>query len=642
MRMARPLRTVLSTAATVACAYGAEVTTPPAATEDAQQMETMVVSATHTETPVSQLGQSVTVITREQIKDTQSSSITDLLRQVAGIDFRSNGPHSSSTTLGMRGLTGYHTKVLVNGVPVQDPSLVQPMPMLNDINLEDVERVEIVRGPGSSVYGSNALGGVVNIITRTGLGQEKPRVTLGAEAGSHGRFRTTGSARGQEGILDYSVSLLRESEDGISAQDTPLNRDNDAWRNQQVQTNLGLRLAENVRLEYFGRYSSLDEEYDMADATWGPFKDTGETTSQRWTSGLRLAATDLLDGLLDTSLAASISDLRRGYLDDDGWSLNDDFSGRTVDYRWENTLHLHERVDLTAGVEQLQESATVDDGGSPAWGVPPSTPVDDRHRTTALFAEAKAEPVDNLFLNAGSRWNNHSIFGYEWTWTAAAAYHIVDTGTRLKTSAGKAYRAPSLYELYEPQYGNPNLGPEVGKSWDAGFEQDLCGDRSTFGSTYFRNRVSDYIGFDMVSWTYDQVSGVKTNGLESFVRYRPVTDLTLQFTHTYQHTNDMEKEASPLAFAPRHKGSADITWRPCGGRWTLNLNGTQVGHVTTQAGGGDHLDAYTLANAALTYRVTDAIEVYARAQNLLNENYEIAPRYNEYGRVYYVGMSVTF
>jgi vitamin B12 transporter len=516
------------------------------------------------------------------------------------------------------------------------------MPMLNDINLEDVERIEVVRGPGSTVYGSNALGGVVNIVTRKGLGAAKPVTTLGVEAGSHGRIRTAAAVRGQSGNVDYSFSALRESENGISAQDTPLNGDNDAWRNQQLQGSLGLRLAKNVRLEYFGRYSVADEEYDMADATWGPFKDTGDIANQRWTSGLRLAATDLFDGLLDSSLAATVSDLRRGYRDDDGWSWNDGFSGRTVDYGWQNTLHLHERVDLTLGVDQVQESAKVDDGGNPAWGIAPSTPVDDRHRTTAVFGELQVEPVDNLFLNGGARWNNHSVFGHEWTWTAAAAYHFVDSGTRLKTSVGKAYRAPSLYELYEPQYGSPSLGPETGTSWDAGFEQDLCGDRITCGSSYFRNRVTDYIGFDMTTWTYDQVSGVKTNGVESFVRSRPLDDLTLQFTHTYQHTNTMEQEASPLAFAPRHKGSADITWRPFGGPWTLNLNGTCVGHVNTLHGGGAHLDAYTLANAAVTYRVREGLEVYGRVQNLLNENYEVAPRYNEYDRVYYVGMKASF
>jgi len=643
MRRVWPLATVLTTVSWVAApVWAEEAAGQGAATEAPQQMETVVVSATRTETPVSQLGQSVTVITRQQIEDTHAASVTDLLRQVPGIDFRSNGPHSSSTTLGLRGLAGYHTKVLLNGIPVQDTATTQQVPILNDINVDDIEQIEIVRGPGSTVYGSNALGGVVNVITRKGVGSERPTGTLGVEMGSHGRFRTSGSVRGQSGPLDYSFSVLRESEDGISAQDTPLNGDNDAWRNRQVQGTIGLRLAENVRLEYFGRYSSLDEEYDIADATWGPFQDSGDTHSQRWLSGLRLSATDLLDGLMDTSLAVSVADLTRGYRDEAGWSWDDRFSGRTVEYTWQSTLHLHERADLTLGIDHAQESATIDDGGNPGWGIPPTTPVDDRHRTTAAFAEIKTEPIDNLFLNGGTRWNDHSVFGYEWTWTAAAAYHIPSSGTRLKTSAGKAYRAPSLYELYEPQYGNPALEPEVGNSWDIGFEQDVCRDRVTFGSTYFRNRVSDYIGFDMLSWTYDQVSGVKANGLENFVRYRPIDDVTLQLTHTYQHTNSMEAEAAPLAFTPRHKGSADLTWRPCGGPVTINLNGSYCGHVNTAAGDGEHLEAYTLANAAVSYRLTKQLEVYGRVQNLLNENYEIAPNYNEYGRVYYVGMNVTF
>ncbi len=652
MRRVWPLATVLATVtwAAVPTSAGEATGQGPAPTpEKAQEMETVVVSATRTETPVSQLGQSVTVITREQIENTRASSVTDLLRQVPGVDFRSTGPHSTSTNLGLRGLLGYHTKVLINGIPVQDSALTQQVPILNDINVEDIQQIEIVRGPSSTVYGSNALGGVVNIITRQGTEAARPTGALGVEFGSHGRVRTAGSVRGQSGPADYSFSLLRESEDGISAQDTAMNGDNDAWRNRQVQGTIGLRLAENVRLEYFGRYSSLDEEYDMGTpaSDWGPATlDSGDLHSQRWMSGLRLAATDLFDGLLDTSLGASVADLTRGYRDDAGWSWKDRFSGRTNEYTWQNTLHLHERVDLTFGLDQVQESARVDDGGYPDFGIPASTSVDSRHRTTAAFAELKTEPIDNLFLNGGARWNNHSVFGYEWTWTAAAAYHIPRTGTRLKTSAGKAYRAPSLYELYYPGYGNPALEPETGTSWDVGFEQDVCSNRVTFGSTYFRNRVTDYIDWvplaDYPYGQYNQVNGIKTSGVENFVRYRPVDDLTLQLTHTYQHTNSMEADASPLPYKPRHKGSADLTWRPCGGPVTVNLNGSYCGHMNTAAGGGDHLEAYTLANAAVSYRVTRQLEVYARVQNLLNENYEIFPDYNEYGRVYYVGMNVSF
>jgi vitamin B12 transporter len=620
-----------------------------------QQMEPVVVSATRTETPLNQLGQSVTVVTRQQIEETRATDLGDLLRQVVGLDVRTNGQHSSSTAIGIRGLSGYHTKVLINGIVLQDSSSPQQMPILNDINLNDVERIEVVRGPGSTTYGANALGGVVNIITRSGQGAGRtcpdgtpnplPTGNLGFEFGSHGRFRTSASARGQSGPVDYAVGWLRESEKGISAMDTELNEDNDAWRNQQVQGTLGLRLAPGLRLEVFGRYSSSDEEYDMGypASMYSPATlDTGDTHNQRWQSGLRLAATDLFDGLLDSSVSASVADLSRGYRDADGWSYNDRFQGRTNQYTWQNTVHLHERLALTLGLDHTQESARIEDGGVPAWYIAPSTPIDDRHRTTALFSEIKAEPIDNLFLNAGARWNDHSVFGNTWTWTSAAAYHIPSTRTRLKVSAGEAYRAPSLYELYEPQYGNSSLRPETGTSWDGGFEQDLVGERLTFGSTYFRNRVNDYIGFDMASWKYDQISGIKANGLESFVRYRPIQDVTLQLTHTYQHTNDMEKDVAALALRPSHKASAAVTWRPRGGKLTVNLNGAYVDEQHTLSGGGDLLDAYVLANAVVSYRFTDYLEVYGRVHNLLNEDYQTAPHYNEYGRVYYAGINVSF
>ena len=653
MRRARSLVGVVAAVAwgSVGLSAAEVAAAAAAAGESPRQMETVVVSATRTATPVSQLGQSVTVITREQIENSRFSSLTDLLRQVPGVDFRSSGPQSSSTTLALRGMMGYHTKFLINGIPVQDASGVQQVPLLNDIDLADIEQIEIVRGPGSTVYGSNALGGVVHIRTRRGEEEGRPRVRLGMEAGSHGRLSSSGSVRGQSGPLDYSLSLRRESERGISAMDTPLNEDDDPWRHRQVQGTLGLRLAENVRLEYFGRYSRVDEEYDMGwpASEWEPATlDSGDTHSQRWLSGLRLEATDLLDGLLDVSLGASVSDLRRGYRDEAGWSWKDRFAGRTIEYTWQNTLHVHERADLVLGLDQVQESARLDDGGYPAYAIPASTPIDRRHRTTAVFAELQTEPVDNLFLNGGGRWNRHSVFGDEWTWMAAAAYHVPSWGTRFKTSAGKAYRAPSLYELYEPSYGNPDLDPEVGTAWDLGVEQDLCERRLTLGTTWFQNRVSQYIGWNPQATAqqpfgfYDQTSGIRSQGLESFVRCRPVDDVVVQFTHTYQHTLDMEANASPLQYKPRHKGSADLTWRPFAGPVTLNLNGSYCGHMNTVSGGGEHLDAYTLANAAVSWTVSEHLEVYGRVQNLLNESYRVFPNYNEYGRVYYVGMNVTF
>ncbi|MBN2450272.1 MAG: TonB-dependent receptor [Lentisphaeria bacterium] len=612
--------------------------------EEAAEMDPVVVTATHAATPLREVGQAVTVITRQEIEDSQWSNLTDALRQIPGIDFRANGPHATTSNLSIRGLEGYHTKVLINGIPLQDTSTGQQMPLLNDINLDDIERIEVLRGPGSTVHGSNALGGVVNIITRSGRDAETPTGSVEIEYGSHGRVRTAGSIRGSEGPLDFSLSLLRESENGISAQNTPLNGDDDPWRQQQVQGAIGIQLDEHLRIEFFGRYTEIDEEYDNADAAWGPFQDSGDTHHQRWMAGLRLLATDLLDGCVDSSLTASVTELARGYRDTDGWSLNDRYQGRTTEYDWKTTVRLHERARLTVGLANTHEEARVQDGGMPAWAIPASVPVDDRHRTHAAFAEAQLQPVDDLFLTAGARWNDHSLFGQEWTWSAAGIYHLTATGTRLRASIGKAYRAPSLYELYEPNYGEPSLEPETGTAWDAGFEQDLCPEnpRLTFGSTFFRNRVTDYIGFDLGTYRYGQISGIKSHGLETFLQTRPLENVTLRLSHTYTHTNNMEVEASPLAFRPRHKGSADLTWRLSDGRLTLNLNALYVAHRTTQHGGGEHLDAFLLANAAATLRVTQHVQVYLRGENLLNENYEIVPDYNEYGRVVYGGVRVDF
>lgn len=610
--------------------------------ESVNQMGEMVVTATRTATPVREIGRSMTVITHQEIAESGLTYLIDLLRLTPGLDFYSSGPHANSATLRFRGLNGYHTKVLLNGIPIQDESAPQVQPTISDMMLDNIQRIEIIRGTSSTLYGSNAIGGVVNIITRKGKGQDQVASgRLGTEGGSHGRNRFYLTASGSKDKLDYSWSSSYFNESGISSRSgSPINDDNDAYRNQAHSGELGLQLAENLRLELFGRFSDSEEEYDNgspAVPAWGipATPDTGAIHLQYWSAGAKLAAIRLFD-IWDTTFQYGINDTQRGFRDTTGWSAGAKFSGRTQLFSWQNSLHLNERNTLTFGYDRTKEQAE-------------TASVDADYTTDAFFVQHQTEPLDDLFLTGGVRYDDHSTFGGETTWTASAAYLIERTGTKLKLSAGKGYRAPSLYELYDPLYGNPDLGPETSNTWDAGFEQEAIGGKLRFGMTYFSTRVKDYINWVLTNpvlftGSYMQVSGIKTQGVESFVEYTPMPALSLRATHTFQHTNDMDTESSPIAYRPRHKGSAEVVWRFLENRGVADLNALYSGtqNVSTWDPGPTHLDHYLLVNLSVSYKVTQNLRIFGRIENLLNQNYEVARNYGTYDRSFYGGLEWLF
>ncbi len=596
----------------------------------AVQMDSYVVTATKTETALSELGYSVSLITRDQIENSKFTYVTDLLQTIPGLDYRSNGMRASTATLSIRGLNGYHTKVLINGIPAQDTSGTQVTPTLNDLTLDDVERIEIVRGGSSSLYGSNAIGGVINIITRRG--EEGVRTALGVEVGSHGFQKYKASVRGASDIIDFSLSNTFTGERGISVLTS--NQEDDNFRMQEHSGRIGLQLADTLRLDLFGRFARGQEEYDDNWALDDGNLVNGDFNIQRYQAGAKLAATDLL-GFWDSALSISASQARRS--DRDALTKLS-YQGDTYEAEWQNSLRLNDRNTFTTGIEYVEERTDVVAFGST---------VNERHRTEAVYAQHQIEPLENLFLTAGLRYNNHSVFGEETTYSGSAAYLIEQTGTKLRVSYGTGYRSPSLYELFAPTFfgspvGNAALDPETSETWDMGFEQEALKGKVRFGMTYFETRVEDYIAYDFVVG-YTQVSGIKTHGVESFVSWQTTDNLTMNLSHTWQDTTDMDTDED-LAYRPRNKASADLNYRFLDRRANLNLNATYVGRRDKGAfdAGDKRVDDYVLANLALTYKLTDDLEVFGRIHNLLNENYEVIRGFDTYDRSYYVGMTLSF
>ncbi|MDT8390671.1 MAG: TonB-dependent receptor [Lentisphaeria bacterium] len=603
-----------------------------------------VVTATRTEVPLTAIGSSITVISRQDIENRNVNTVWDLLKTVPGVDFRQNGPNSNSSTMSIRGLNGYHTKVMIDGVAVQDTTALQTLPVLNILNTNDIERIEIIRGAASTLYGSNAMGGVVNIITRNA--SEALSGSLDAEFGSDHYQRYAGNLSGTGRMFDFSLGGQWLSDGGISAQKTPmLNNDVDSFRETSLFGKFGLAIDEKTRVEVFGRFSDSDQEYDSGVAassfTWGGVTyvnpatpDSGDVHVITWSGGTTITHKEMLDGLWDTKLSLAYSEYMRNYRDDFGISTADRYIGKTIEGKWQNDLYLTEWSTVTVGYDYTEERAKLEDGAF----FSPSPKVDDACRTHSPYAQLQLEPIENLFATAGIRYNDHSAFGDETTYSASLAYFVEKTQTKLKTNWGTGYRAPSISELYGWWGANPNLKPEESESWDIGFEQSI-GPKMTLGATYFQNRVTNYIGWNGAG--YNQIAGIKIHGMEAFVTCKVLKSLAVTATYTRQHANNMQQDEASLPYIPEDKISLTADFQATE-KLNVNLTGIYVGQRTTDVAGANDIHGYTLLNLAASYQLTKTCDIYGRIHNLLDQDYEENAGYNTRGISLYAGVKASF
>jgi len=613
------------------------------AAEEAEEQE-IVVTATRLETPAREVASSVTVVTREEIERRQKKLVSEVLRDVPGLDVVRSGGRGQQTSVFIRGAKSEHTLVLIDGVEANDP--ISPGRSFNfaDLTTDNVERIEIIRGPQSTLYGSDAIGGVINIITRRGKG--KPTGTVLVEGGSCDTYRESASLLGGTELLNYSLSLSHLQSRGVSAADSrDGNRERDGYENAAFSARLGLTPTENFGLDLVLRYMDTEGDFDNFG---GAFGDDPNSTfdTQMFFSRLQ-GKLALCDGIWEQTMGVSFSDYDRRLKNDvdplnPTSSLDGDFEGEIVKFDWQHNFYVHESNTLTFGLETEEER-----GRSRSISMGPWGPFVDRMgsqsaRTNSAYLQDQISLGERLFTTLGVRLDNHEFFDSEVTYRIAPAYLIEETGTKLKATYGTGFKAPSLYQLFS-QYGDPDLDPEMSRGWDAGFEQNLCGDRVTVGATYFENRFKDLIDFGP-AFTFVNVARARSEGVELFAACRPAENLAVRVSLTHQDTED-ETTGEDLIRRPKNKASVNVDYRCLDDRANVNLNVSYVGSrddwdfAAWPATRAD-LDSYTLVNVALAYDVTERVQLIARVENLLDRKYEEALGYGNLGLGVYAGVKV--
>ena len=615
----------------------------------------MVVSATKTLNSISNAGgASVTVITADDIKASGQETVEELLKGVVGIDVASNGGPGSMSSLFIRGGDAKNTLVLIDGVPINDPASTNRTATLSNLTLDNVEKIEVVRGSLSVLYGSNATAGVINILTKKGDGPLKSYLAL--EGGSYGTSKIYGGLNGQTGKSRYAASLARLKSDGFSFAD---NRnpaiahdgntsEKDAYTNTTISGSYSYDFSPETILETTFRYTDASVKYD--DSANGY---TGDRFNYVWPTGYvadlnglkeqhndsrqyvgRIALKNTGKQLTST-LFTQFTDENRTDFDNDGLKTTN-FIGGMYEAGWQGDLNVANSNTLTFGLSGKNESMKYHDY---VWG---ASAIDKSVLSGNIWLQDQWS-IAGAKVVAGIRYEDHEIFGGKVTGRIAPSYKIGNT--IFKASYGSGFLAPSLYQLYS-DYGSETLKPESSTGWDVGIEHRLR-ENLRGGVTWFSAVFDDRIDFDMVTWKYSQVAGEsKARGIESFLEWRPFDALQLAINYTYNKTENPEGEQ----FVRRPENKVGISGRYRIGRSTvLSANMQWVDERKEVTSSKDRygnligkLPSYFLANLSASYNLTDKVELYGRIDNVFDTWYEEAWAYATPGRSAYAGIKVNF
>ena len=583
---------------------------------DEETPAAVVVTATGIPTPEVQIASSITVITAEEIAAAQQQTLADVLRNVPGLNLIRTGGPGGLTTIFMRGTNANHTKVLVDGIDVSDPSSPSASFDFGQFLAQDIERVEVLRGPQSGLYGSDAIGGVINIITRSGSGPAQ--LSAAVEGGSFDTFNQTASLRGADDRFHYSFNLehLHTGATPVTPLDTLAPgepRNDDYYDNLTASTKLGFDVDKDFDLSLVTRYTEthLRETADD-DILFGfpdPTQSQSNTSAWYARGGAHLVS---FAGFLDQTLGIAYArDSTASYTPG---SPESPATGERTKIDWRGALHLSDGEMLLLGAEHAQDRI--------------SQPLAASIDIDSGYAELESQLGERVFSALNVRYDANQRFGSKATYRIAPAYLLPETDTKLKASVGSGFKAPTLSELFQSFppffFANPNLKPESSIGYDLGIEQGWREERVQAGVTYFNNRIRNLIVSDVTGTTYANIGRATTDGVETFLAYRPTKTLTMRADYTYtQATDDVLHEE--LIRRPKQKGTLSALWQATP---ALSFDSSVLTVGSWVDGNRDfsiprlRAPGYTVVNFATTYELSGRWSVYGRIDNLLDRHYE--------------------
>lgn len=633
-----------------------------ATTTDDAALDEVVVIANRAPEPLSKVGNSVTVLTDADIKQSQAVVAVDLLAQTPGLTFARNGGVGAATQVYIRGAESSQTVVLIDGVQLNDPSQTAGGFDFGNLLTSSFSRIEILRGAQSTLYGSQAIGGVISITTADPTGA--PGAGITAEGGSNDTGYVSGDIGGKNGGLAWRVSGNWYGTSGIPDFDEKLGGvRRDASQIGGTSGQLRYDVTPDVQLDLRGYYSVARTDFDGYDTpktgyfSFGDDNEYGKTSDVLGYAGLTLRSPDRT---LTNRVAIHYTETDTHEYDPDGpadpyYSLPLTLTfygiGRNQRAEYQGTWAISPDYQLVFGAQHERSSLLTD---SPIYDYPAPMPLENHATIDSGYAQLQGEVLSGLTLTAGERYDRHDVYGGHSTGALAAAWALNDNTTILRASFSQGFKAPSLYELYS-NYGNQTLRPETATSWDAGVEQHLVDGSVVLSAAYFQRHSRDLINFfECPSLTdcpnefggyYANIERTAAHGVELQGAVSPNSQLALSANYTLTDTEDQSPGSTTygnqLPRRPRQAANASVTYR-----WPVKLSTS----IAARYGGRSFDDAaneialggYVLVDLRVSYAVQEHLELYARVENATGKHYETAYQYGTLGRTAFAGARATF
>jgi vitamin B12 transporter len=569
-------------------------------------VDPVVVTATKTETPQERLGAAVTVVTDDEIREKNYTTLEEVLRHVPGVDIQRSGGLGKTAAIRIRGAGAQQVQVMVDGMRVKSPTLGQVE--LSDLSIDAIERIEVVRGPQSTLHGADAIGGVVNIITKKGQGP--PSGAVHVEGGSFETYREQATLAGSWKAFAYSLSG--------SHYDTRGYLKNDDATQTAYAGRLDYAFPWDGALTVTGRFSRTQTDLPVFSTEPTVFDPNSQQQSETYLYTLSYAQ-KVVDAW-DTRLRYGQWWNNAGFQNPPppgSFTTVSQIDTRRREFEWVNTVRTGPWNTITLGAEHRNEAGY------------------SRHtfrqeiNVVSGFAQDELRLFDRVILGGGLRYEDNDVFGDALTGRASVAVPIRESGTKLRAAWGEGFRAPTINDLFFPGFGNPSLKPERSESYEAGVDQRLWEDRVRLGVTFFHNQFSDLIQIVQIPGTFlfqpENVGRAVSEGVEFSSEVFPLDWLALYANYTFTDTEDIETH-KPLRRFPKHRWNtgATVTWD----RLTLFVEAVLATKQFESAAGVRSFNpGYHRIDVGGTYLVwgrygiVERVELIARFNNVTDERY---------------------
>jgi vitamin B12 transporter len=625
--------------------------------QSAQQLPEVVVTADRMPEAAGATGSSISVVNNQTIATSNPTSLVDSLRTVPGLDITETGGPGGTTNIRLRGGNTGQTLVMIDGIRINDPTAASGDYDFAMFTPSSIDHIEVLKGPQSALYGSDAMTGVINIITKKGSGPVQSNIRT--EGGSYGTASTQGSVSGSTGPWSYAFTGGGQHSNGFSRYGYRIpaleakfpNLENDGLDRVGGSARVGYDAGEGVRFDS-GILSSFTRS--AYDAGTGTFPDTPSSATKLLQQVWGKASIDTLDGVLTHNLTVTETHIDRTFNDvsyktnmlpQNTTSTLTEFVGDSMSAEYQGNLKVGPLGTLIYGAKGQHETANTFLTNLLPVATTQSPQLSATQDTNSVFGLWSLPIGDRLSVTLGGRIDD--VVGVDTfeTWRATAAYNISETGTKFHTSAGTGAKAPTLFQLYDPVFGSAGLKPEQSTGYDAGIDQSLLNGRVVLSLTGYSNTFSNLINFTTSTARpngfYMNVASAETSGVEAGADINILPGLVkLNVAYTYLHAIDLST-GLVLARRPKNLAHLALTITPTD-KWTIEPRVTTVSKRYSSANQVGQVDAYTRVDLYTDYKIDANWTVFARGENILNEHYQEVLNFGTTGPAAYAGFNATW